>query len=93
MGMGCEGKRWSEARTRSIKTTLFISVFNGCVILILRNIYNFVFSFITKLYSNRSKIIPVHNVHLPHETLVYPPKIYLPTLIIVTVGPLPSHRE
>ena len=52
MGMGCERKRWSEARTRSIKslkTTLFISVCKGCVIFILRNIYNFVFSFITKL--------------------------------------------
>ena len=49
MGMGCEGKRWSTARTRSIKTTLFISVSKGCVIFILRNIYNFVFSFITKL--------------------------------------------
>ena len=24
---------------------------------------------------------------------MYPPKIYLPTLIIVTVGPLLSHRE
>ena len=92
MGMGCEGKRWSTARTRSIKTTLFISVSKGCVIFILRNIYNFVFSFITKLVTV-VKIIPVHNVHLPHETLVYPPKIYLPTLIIVTVGPLPSHRE
>ena len=34
-----------------------------------------------------------YNVHLPHEILVYPPKIYLPTLIIVTVGPLLSHRE
>ena len=34
-----------------------------------------------------------YNAHLPHEILVYPPKIYLPTLIIVTVGPLPSHRE
>ena len=33
------------------------------------------------------------NGHLPHEILVYPPKIYLPTLIIVTVGPLLSHRE
>ena len=49
MGMGCERKRWSEARTRSIKTTLFISVSKGCVIFILHNIYNFVFSFITKL--------------------------------------------
>ena len=35
----------------------------------------------------------VYIVYLPHETLAYPPKIYLPTLIIVTVGPLPSHRE
>ena len=34
-----------------------------------------------------------YNAHLPHEVLVYPPKIYLPTLIIVTVGPLLSHRE
>ena len=34
-----------------------------------------------------------YNAHLPHGILVYPPKIYLPTLIIVTVGPLPSHRE
>ena len=34
-----------------------------------------------------------YNAHLPHEILVCPPKIYLPTLIIVTVGPLPSHRE
>ena len=24
-----------------------------------------------------------YNAHLPHEILVYPPKIYLPTLIIV----------
>ena len=34
-----------------------------------------------------------YNAYLPHEILVYPPKIYLPTLIIVTVGPLLSHRE
>ena len=34
-----------------------------------------------------------YNAHLPHEILVHPPKIYRPTLIIVTVGPLPSHRE
>ena len=32
-------------------------------------------------------------INVPHGKLVYPPKIYLPTLIIVTVGPLPSHRE
>ena len=37
--------------------------------------------------------VMAYNAHLPHEILVYPPKIYLPTLIIVTVGPLPSHRE
>ena len=35
----------------------------------------------------------LYSVDLPHEMLVYPPKMYLPTLIIVTVGPLPSHRE
>ena len=36
----------------------------------------------------------VYIVNLPyHETLVYPPKIYFPTLTIVTVGPLPSQRE
>ena len=29
-----------------------------------------------------------YSAYLPHEILVYPPKIYLPTLIIVTVGPL-----
>ena len=35
----------------------------------------------------------LYSVDLPHEMLVYPPKIYLPTLIIVKVGPLPLHRE
>ena len=31
--------------------------------------------------------------HLPQETLAYPPNMYFPpTLIIVTVGPLLSHR-
>ena len=35
----------------------------------------------------------LNNNNLPHKKLVYPPKIYFPTLIIVTVGPLPSHRE
>ena len=35
----------------------------------------------------------VYIVYLPHETLVYPPKIYFPTFTIVTVGPLPSQRE
>ena len=33
-----------------------------------------------------------YNAHLRQDLLVYPPKI-LPTLIIVTVGPLPSHWE
>ena len=35
----------------------------------------------------------LNNNNLPLERLVYPPKIYFPTLIIVTVRPLPSHRE
>ena len=35
----------------------------------------------------------LNNNNLPHEILAYPPKIYFPALIIVTVGPLPSHRE
>ena len=47
----------------------------------------------TKLVAFRSKIICFCNVKLAHEILVYPPKIYFLTLIIVTVGPLPSHRE
>ena len=34
-----------------------------------------------------------YNAHLRQDLLVYPPKMYLPTLIIVTVGPLPSHWE
>ena len=38
-------------------------------------------------------VYPLVYVYLLHEILVYPPKMYLPTLIIVTVGPLPSHRE
>ena len=37
--------------------------------------------------------VMAYNAHLPHEILVYPPKTYLPTLIIVTVEPLLSHRE
>ena len=69
----------------------FLSVYQKVALFSYSFICNFVFSFITKLVSV-SKIIPVQNVHLPHETLMYPPKIYLPTLIIVTVGPLPSHR-
>ena len=54
------------------------------------SLYNL--SFKTKL-ETRAKLVSVYNVYLPHDLLVYPPKIYLPTLIIVTVGPLPSHRE
>ena len=48
----------------------------------------------TKLSSNcKGKVTAPYNAHLLQDLLVYPPKIYLPTLIIVTVGPLPSHRE
>ena len=54
------------------------------------SLYNL--SFKTKLQT-RAKLVSVYNVYSPHDLLVYPPKIYLPTLIIVTVGPLPSHRE
>ena len=32
-------------------------------------------------------------IHLPHDVLVYPPKMYFPTRIMVTVGPLWSHFE
>ena len=32
-------------------------------------------------------------IYLPHDVLVYPPKMYFPTRIIVTVGPLLSHFE
>ena len=32
-------------------------------------------------------------MHLLHDILVYPPKMYFPTRIIVTVGPLLSHNE
>ena len=48
---------------------------------------------ILSLTTVRGKIISFCNVNLPHDTLVYPPKINFPTLTIVTVGPLPSHRE
>ena len=54
------------------------------------SLYNL--SFKTKLETG-AKLVSLYNVYLPHDLLVYPPKIYLPTLIIVTVGPLPSHRE
>ena len=30
---------------------------------------------------------------LLHDSLAYPPNMYLPTLIMVTVGPLSSHKE
>ena len=32
-------------------------------------------------------------MHLLHDVLVYPPKMYFPTRIIVTVGPLLLHNE
>ena len=32
-------------------------------------------------------------IYLPHDVLVYPPKMYFPTRIMVTVGPLLSHFE
>ena len=32
-------------------------------------------------------------MHLLHDVSVYPPKMYFPTRIIVTVGPLLSHNE
>ena len=32
-------------------------------------------------------------IHLPHDVLVYPPKMYFSTRIMVTVGPLLSHFE
>ena len=32
-------------------------------------------------------------IHLLHDVPVYPPKMYFPTRIIVTVGPLLLHNE
>ena len=32
-------------------------------------------------------------IYLPHDVLVYPPKMYFPTRIMVSVGPLLSHFE
>ena len=32
-------------------------------------------------------------IYLPHDVLAYPPKMYFPTRIMVTVGPLLSHFE
>ena len=32
-------------------------------------------------------------IHLPRDVLVYPPKMYNPTRIMVSVGPLLSHFE
>ena len=32
-------------------------------------------------------------IYLLHDVLVYPPKMYFPTRIMVTVGPLLSHFE
>ena len=44
------------------------------------------------IVSERLSQANLNNNTLPHEMLVYPPKIYFPTIIVVTVGPLPSHR-
>ena len=46
-----------------------------------------------KASRKRRSVISDFIFNVPHDKLVYPPKIYLPTLIIVAVGPLPSHRE
>ena len=46
-----------------------------------------------KVSRNCGSIISDFIITVPHDKLVYPPKIYLTTLIIVTVGPLSSHRE
>ena len=43
--------------------------------------------------SNCRSVISDFIINVPQGKLVYPQKICLPTLIIVTVGPLPSHRE
>ena len=43
--------------------------------------------------SNCRSVISDFIFNVPHGKMVYPPKIYLPTLIIVTLGPSPSHRE
>lgn len=54
-------------------------------------------TFVSVSWWNNIKLIVLRRLaslaYLPHDKLVYPPKIYLPTFIIVTVGPLPSHRE
>ena len=49
--------------------------------------------FTAKLETGKIISLDLYNVYSHHDPLVYPPKIYFPTLIIVTVGPLPSHRE
>ena len=90
-----EDKNGNEARTRS--KTSKKRPFNLCI---QRrdhfddahyiNLFNLCFK--TNLEAG-AKILSLYNVYLPHDLLVYPPKIYFPTLIIVTVAPLPSHRE
>ena len=46
-----------------------------------------------KASRKRRSVISDFIFNVPHGKLVYPPKIYLPTLTIVTVGPFPSHPE
>ena len=91
-----EDKKWNENRTTSKKSEKK-SPFNLCIRRLdffyaghYVSLYNL--SFKTKLETG-AKLVSLYNAYLPHDLLVYPPKIYLPTLIIVTVGPLPSHRE
>ena len=92
-----EDREWNENRTRSKKSEKKARSFNLCIWRLgffddahCMSLFNL--SFKTKL-ETRAKIISVYNAYSPHDLLVYPPKIYFPTLIIVTVGPLPSHRE
>ena len=79
----------NEARTRSKKSEK--RPFNLCIQRLdhfddAHDITVFNLFFAAKLETG--KIISLYNVYLPHDRLVYPPKIYFPTLIIVTVGPL-----
>ena len=46
-----------------------------------------------KVSTNCRSVMSDFIINVPHGKLVYPPKIYLPTLIIVTVALFPSHRE
>ena len=82
-----------EQDLRKLKKSLSIYVSEGWVFFYDAHCISlFNLSFKTKLETG-AKIISVYNAYSPHDLLVYPPKIYFPTLIIVTVGPFPSHRE